>query len=97
MRWKQSFESLLSYGVQFKCECRVEDVTEEGISVSNADGTELIPCDNVVLSFGQRKNTAVVDELKDIIPDTRIIGDCSNVGGTLWQSIRSGFEMAFEI
>ncbi len=40
---------------------------------------------------------AVVDELKDIIPDTRIIGDCSNVGGTLWQSVRSGFEMAFEI
>ncbi len=90
-------QKLSSYGVQFKCECRVEDVTEEGISVSNADGTELIPCDNVVLSFGQRKKTAVVDELKDIIPDTRIIGDCSNVGGTLWQSVRSGFEMAFEI
>ncbi|WP_175560185.1 hypothetical protein [Butyrivibrio sp. YAB3001] len=36
----------------------------------------------------------MVDGLKDIIPKTYVIGDCSNVGGTLWQSVRSGFEMA---
>ncbi len=90
-------QKLKSYNVQFKCESKVEDVTIDGICISNANGKETISCDNVILSFGQKKNTTVVDKLKDIIPDTRIIGDCSNVGGTLWQSVRSGFEMAFEI
>ena len=90
-------QKLNAKGVKFICESRVEDVTSEGIKISNKEGDSLIPCDNVVLSFGQRKNTAVVDELKDIIAKTYVIGDCSNVGGTLWQSVRSGFEMAFEI
>ncbi|WP_044916836.1 oxidoreductase [Butyrivibrio sp. WCE2006] len=90
-------QKLGSYGVKFICESKVEDVTSEGMIISNASGKEVIPCDNVVLSFGQKKNTAVVEALKNIVCDTRIIGDCSNVGGTLWQSVRSGFEMAFEI
>ncbi len=90
-------QKLNALNVKFICDTKVEDVTEDGICISNENGKQTIACENVVLSFGQKKNTAVVDALKDIIPDTRIIGDCSNVGGTLWQSVRSGFEMAFEI
>ena len=56
-----------------------------------------LECDNVVLSFGQRKNSIEVDKFKDIVPETYVIGDCSSVGGTLWQAVRSGFEMAFEL
>ncbi|WP_294216367.1 oxidoreductase [Pseudobutyrivibrio sp.] len=90
-------QKLNAKGVKFICESKVEDVTADGIKISNKDGETVIPCDNVVLSFGQRRNTAVVDELKNIVPNTYVIGDCSNVGGTLWQAVRSGFEMAFEI
>ncbi|MCR4782767.1 MAG: FAD-dependent oxidoreductase [Lachnospiraceae bacterium] len=90
-------QKLNANNVKFICESRVLDVTEEGIKISNAEGESTILCDNVVLSFGQRKNTEVVDKLKDIVPKTYVIGDCSNVGGTLWQAVRSGFEMAFEI
>ncbi|SDN06928.1 NAD(P)/FAD-dependent oxidoreductase [Lachnospira pectinoschiza] len=79
------------------CNTKVVDVTSEGIKISNKDGEKVLPCDNVVLSFGQRPKTALVDELKNIVPETYVIGDCSSVGGTVWQAVRSGFEMAFEL
>jgi len=83
--------------VKLICESKVEDVTTEGVKISNKDGESVIPCDNVVLALGQRSNTAVVDSLKNIVDKTYVIGDCSNVGATLLNAVRSGFEIAFDI
>lgn len=90
-------QKLTSSNVTFVCESKVEDVTSDGMVISNKDGKMTLECDNVVLSFGQRKNSIEVDKFKDIVPETYVIGDCSSVGGTLWQAVRSGFEMAFEL
>ncbi|ORY36419.1 NADH oxidase [Neocallimastix californiae] len=90
-------QKLKTYKVKLICESKVEDVTAEGVKISNKDGETVIPCDNVVLALGQRKNTAVVDNLRDIVEKTYVIGDCSNVGGTLLNAVRSGFEIAFDI
>jgi hypothetical protein len=59
--------------------------------------TQVVLCDTAVLSLGMRKNASTVEELKDLIPETYIIGDCSGVGGVLWKATRSGFDMAMEL
>jgi len=90
-------QKIKTHKVKLICESKVEDVTAEGVKISNKDGETVIPCDNVVLALGQRKNTAVVDKLKNIVEKTYVVGDCSNVGGTLLNAVRSGFEIAFDI
>ena len=43
--------------VTFRCSVRIEDVTEEGVVISGADGSrETLPCDTVILSLGFRPN-----------------------------------------
>lgn len=85
--------------VTFINEVKVEDIDEAGVHLSSvATGEQqVIPCDTAVLSLGMRKNLSTVEEFKNLVPETYIIGDCSNVGGVLWKATRSGFDMAMEL
>ena len=85
-------------GVEFICDTRIEDITAEGMTVIGPDGEKrTIECDNVILSFGIRKDPAKVEAFKGIVPETYVIGDCSSVGGTVWQATRSGFDIAMDL
>ena len=93
-------------GVKFLCEKRIVDVTAEGMIIEdlqNADAAdaeparELLECDTVVVSFGIRKDPQAVEAFKGIVPETYVIGDCSPVGGTVWQAVRSGFDIGMEL
>lgn len=90
---------LLEKNVRFINEVKVEDITSEGVSlVSLKTGEHVkIACDHAVLSLGMRKNLESVEEFKNLVPETYVIGDCSNVGGVLWKATRSGFDMAMEL
>jgi 2,4-dienoyl-CoA reductase-like NADH-dependent reductase (Old Yellow Enzyme family)/thioredoxin reductase len=85
--------------VHFINEVKVEDITDDGVtivSLKTGEKTEL-PCDHAVLSLGMRKNLAAVEAFRGLVPETYVIGDCSNVAGVLWKATRSGFDMAMEI
>ena len=73
-------------------------VTDEGLEVKHPDGTiQLIPCDTVILSMGVRPRQKTVDELKGIVADTRIIGDCATRAGNITSAVRDGFFAAMDI
>lgn len=84
-------------GVEFACETRIEDITKEGVIIKNEDGKRIIECDTAVLSFGFKTDKEKVRELYKIIPESYIIGDCSDLGGTIWRAVRSGFDMAMAL
>lgn len=85
-------------GVTFKCEVKLEEVTEEGAVISHKDGTkETLPCDTVVLSLGVKRNDLEVSQFEDLAETVRVIGDCSlERGGTLYNAVRTAFDNVME-
>ena len=86
-------------GLKLINEVKVTEVTEEGVILTDVNISEVttIQCDTVALSPGMRKNTVFVYSFKGINPETYVIGDCSPVGGILWKTVRSGFDMGREL
>lgn len=84
--------------VKFVCDTKIDDIAEEGMTVTKSDGTQkMLVCDNAILSFGIRKDPEAVESFRGIAKETYVIGDCSNVGGTVWQATRSGFDIGMEL
>ena len=68
------------------------EVNDEGLVVKHTDGTlETIPADSIVLSMGVRPRQKIVDELKDIGPDTFVVGDCNSRAGNITSAVREAF------
>ncbi|MBQ1400473.1 MAG: NADH oxidase, partial [Lachnospiraceae bacterium] len=68
------------------------EVNDEGLVVKHTDGTlETIPADSIVLSMGVRPRQKIVDELKDIVPDTFVVGDCNSRAGNITSAVREAF------
>lgn len=85
-------------GVKFECSCRIDDITREGVKITNENGeNKTLPCDTAVISFGFRKDEKKIKEFSEIVPETYVIGDCSTNGGNIWKAVRSGFDMAMNL
>lgn len=84
-------------GVEFICESRIKDITAEGVIISSGGEERILPCDTALLSFGFKTNREKIAQLEHLVPETYVIGDCSDNGGTLWQAVRSGFDMAMAL
>lgn len=68
-------------GVKRMYEVAVKEITDKGVVVSHKDGTEqLLEADTVVTAFGIKPDQALISQLKEIIPETYIIGDAHKVG-----------------
>ncbi|MCF0120370.1 MAG: FAD-dependent oxidoreductase [Oscillospiraceae bacterium] len=75
------FQRLEEANVQLMYETAVKEITDKGVVVTTADGEEkLIECDTVITAFGLRRNAALVEELKEIVPETYVIGDAKKIG-----------------
>ncbi|MCI8594815.1 MAG: FAD-dependent oxidoreductase [Oscillospiraceae bacterium] len=85
-------------GVTFHCEVRLEDVTDEGATVAEKDGSKtVLPCDTLVLSLGFRPNAAAMETFRDLAEDVYFVGDCNRRGGTLAIATQTGFDAAMQI
>jgi len=63
-------------GIKMITGARVEEITEKGVRVSQADGTTWIEGNAVVLAGGSTANRQLVQELKGIVPEVHEAGDC---------------------
>lgn len=61
--------------------------------LSSGGNKEELPFDNVVLASGFRANSKLEDELYDIIPDLKVIGDCS-FPRKVYTAVHEGFHAA---
>lgn len=63
-------------GVDVHVNARADEITGEGVRISNSDGTqEFIPCTSVICAIGRRSRSEEVNRLRDGAPFVRIIGD----------------------
>jgi pyruvate/2-oxoglutarate dehydrogenase complex dihydrolipoamide dehydrogenase (E3) component len=54
-----------------------EEITEQGVAITNSEGqSHVIEADTIVLAVGARPNRALLDVLKDRVPEVHLAGDC---------------------
>lgn len=85
-------------GVVLRCNCRVQEITAEGVVVMNENGErELIAADQVITAFGQKPNDAFAQELdRRYHSKTIIVGDAVRPAKS-GDAIRAGFYAALSI
>ena len=67
--------------VKLRGDLRLSAVEQDGVVVTAADGsTEKIECDYVVDALGMRPRKDVIDSLRGIVFDTRVVGDAECIG-----------------
>jgi len=76
---------------------RVEDITSDGVTITNKDGGKsVLPFDTLIISRGREKNDALFEQIKEEVPEVHKIGDCSTAAHIL-QAIQSANEVARKI
>jgi len=63
-------------GIKMITGAKVVEMTEKGVRVSRADGPAWIEGNAVVLAGGSVANREAVEELKRIVPEVHVAGDC---------------------
>lgn len=84
-------------GVEFKFEMKLCEITEKSVILEGAEGKVEIECDSVVLSLGVRPRYELIEQLRDICPETYVVGDCNNRAGNITSAVREGFYAAMNI
>lgn len=76
--------------------CQGMQVTADGVICKDSEGKEvLVPGKSVICAVGQRANRDGVNELLDIAPVVRQIGDCvtpSNITNAIYQGYHAGLD-----
>lgn len=86
-------ELLAKNGVKLIGSSRVTAFTDEGVVIEDHDWHRtVLPCDDAVAAFGMRKNDALLNALREVIPDVYAVGDCSEV-----KNIKNANQIAFNL
>ncbi len=66
--------------VELRCETSVKEIGPRGVLVVRNGREEWLEADTVVAAFGIRADKAELDSLRDLVPETYVIGDAHKVG-----------------
>ena len=66
--------------VELRCETSVKEIGPRGVLVARNGMEEWLEADTVVAAFGIRADKAELDSLRDLVPETYVIGDAHKVG-----------------
>ncbi len=87
----------LEANVELKTSHRVARIEKNAVYAVDENGVEQkFECDAVVVAMGLTPRSAEVDELRGIVAETVVIGDCSKSGRIL-HATRAGWEAALNI
>ena len=85
------------YKVEEIYEAKIQKITEKGLYYKDQAGeTKFLEADTIVSAFGMRSRTKTVDMLKELVPETYVIGDAEKVGNVM-KANRQAFEISVEI
>ena len=83
--------------VEFRCCCRIEDITQQGVILTDEAGQrQEIACDNAVLSLGFRPDRAFTDSFAGTAREVYVVGDADRVAN-VWQANTTAFDKAMRI
>ncbi len=84
-------------GTEVLCNTSGQKVTDQGLVVKAADGTEkLIKSDSIICAVGYRANEDLFEELRDSAPIVHRIGDAKKAGKVTY-AVSDGYYMALDV
>jgi 2,4-dienoyl-CoA reductase (NADPH2) len=83
-------------GVVIRTGARVTGITSEGVEADTETGSELVPCDTVVIATGSSPDDRLAGELEPLVPEIHVIGDAKAPRNAL-DAIQEGFEVGRKI
>ena len=84
------------YGIE-RVQGSVSSITSSGVVVALPDGAVMeLPADTAVIAFGLRVDLASAEPLLEVIPESYLVGDCSNVG-MIYSANHDAFDVAVEV
>lgn len=72
---------------------KVKEILPEGVLCENSDGEFVVEADSVVCAVGFRAPYDTVDRFCDLVDESYIIGDCSNVA-QIYQAVNAAYYAA---
>ena len=96
--WPRGLHDLLEEnGVELLTEVRLEEITDEGVVITDSQQKRReIKCETVVLSMGFKPRTDIVKTYANMVTDTHVIGDCLKPRA-IKEAVHEGFNVAVEI
>lgn len=82
-------KKLREAGAKMFREAKVTEITDKGVQISYPGSAEFIEADTVV-KVGITTDTGLAQELKGIVPEIYLVGDCTEPGKVM-EAIASGF------
>ena len=83
--------------VDIQCGMRVSKIEKNAVYAVDGDGVEhKLDCDAVVVAMGLVPRANEVDELRGLVAETVVIGDCAK-SGRIMHATRAGWETAINI
>jgi len=83
---------LTDSGVRIMTETTVTEITDDGVAIVDKDGkSSKLESDSVVLALGLSSSKELEETLKDVVPETHVIGDCvepRKVMSAIWEAFR---------
>ena len=84
---------LEQYGVRKIGDSRVCAFTDEGVEIENRNWKkQTLEADDIVTAFGMKKNDALYQEIKELLPEVYAVGDCELV-----RNIKHANQQAFNL
>lgn len=76
---------------------RCTAITEQAVTAVDADGSEFsFPSDWVVMAAGMRPNSDTAAELRALVPETYVIGDCESAA-TVLKAVREAHDAVIDL
>lgn len=77
--------------LQIRTSARCVEITERGVKILTDGKEEFIEADTVVLAAGMLADSTQVQELRSLVPQTYVIGDC-NRAGKIMRAVRDAYD-----
>jgi len=97
MNYIDLFQRLVELEVKLMPETRIEEITGEGVVVTEKQGQRrVIEADSVVLAVGGIPNKELAEALREKNLEVHTVGDCIEAGKII-DAVASGFRVAFDL
>lgn len=93
------FDILEKHNVDLRPDTKLIDVTKDYIVIEKDNKQENLVFDTVILALGYiaNANYEIIGQLKAVVPESYIVGDCNGNEGALWNATTSAFDAAMII
>ncbi len=93
------FDLLEERNIDLRPETKLVDITKDHVVIEKDNGKEHLVFDTVIFASGMKTNDNFesINQLKTLVAESYIVGDCNGNQGTLWNATTSAFDAAMAI